>query len=290
MKTLNLKLFAVTVFLAACFASLPPYQAQAVIMMPPNMDIKVDKSLLNANPKAVGEAIQTARKYAQKANPSGDVSIEISTNAPAGYTFSTNNIGQPIILPHVALCAGPLLVIVEIVVVIIILGVAIYITCKVVKWINCVTSNANWQATNGVGGDVTIAPAGKGPYTLAGIVSTPLKASKNPTYTVNLSGPWAGKSQLDRVNYNTIVLASDNPSGLWTPKYDINFNITDNASLTTAGTLNSIAINGNTVDLANIQVITDTPSNKLYLVLYTNSVPMGNSGFFRTYSPLPIVP
>lgn len=175
MKKLNLKLFAVSVLLAVTFASLPPYQAQAVMARPDPAMIKkylqeylvkegVDISNVNmdalcADPAAIYK-IKTAQKsikeFADKMYLyyGSDATVQISTNAPAGFNPSTP-IGQPVVLgnydanggiiiPHVTL----LLLCVEIVIVVIILGVAYYITVKVCKWIKNVLSNSEWQATN----------------------------------------------------------------------------------------------------------------------------------------------
>lgn len=109
MKTLNLKSFAVAMLLAATFATLPPYQAQAVVLMPtPEMlqqhlekflvkegiqTSDIDIKALAADPQAVYKIKQAQKALKKFANQmyieyGSDVTIDISTNAPPGLTVS----------------------------------------------------------------------------------------------------------------------------------------------------------------------------------------------------------
>ena len=154
MKTINLKLFSVTILVASIFATLPPLPVMASGFTSSTVNIVDNKAKdMLSTPAAaaqIEQAIKVLKKYAQDRYLNGDgETIEISTNAPAGLDLSTITIGNPlIVVPNLLAECGALMVLVEVTVVIIILGVAIYITYKVYKALSCYASNINWNSTN----------------------------------------------------------------------------------------------------------------------------------------------
>ena len=245
MKKLNLKMFAVSVLLAVTFASFPPYQAQAVVAMPDPAMIKkyvqeylvkegIDTSNVNidalcADPATVHK-IKTAQKslknFAEKMYLyyGSDTIVQISTNAPAGFNFSTP-IGQPVILSNYGdvIIPGAVLALlcVQIVVVVIILGVAVYITIKVCKWLKNALSNSEWQATNNATytPPISIASASDGAPSAKGysLLTAPSIPSTLPILIPNNNNP---------ATYSFLIQSTTNianPNG-WSTDYTVTIN------------------------------------------------------------------
>lgn len=156
MKILNLKLFSVAIFIATIFATLPPYPVMAVGITTSTVSV-VDKTPANvlSSPDAIAQidkATKASKKYAQDNYINSDsVSIEVTTNAPAGLDISTTTLGNPVVVPPdmAVVCLVPLVwAVVKIVIIIVILGVTYYVITRVYKAFNCWASNINWHSTN----------------------------------------------------------------------------------------------------------------------------------------------
>lgn len=181
MKKLNLKSFSTAVLLCAAFVVLPPY---SVYSMPLPMVSRVElkardlQTYLNTNninvsginikaiaadPNAINE-IKVALALIK--NLTDNVGLQynsseveytlITANAPIGFDIKTPpyqpsviniNAATELITPNIAI--GPLIwICFEIVVVIVILGVACYVVVKVCKWIKKVISDREQMETN----------------------------------------------------------------------------------------------------------------------------------------------
>jgi hypothetical protein len=175
MKKLNLKSYTVAAMLSIVFATLSPYDVQsrpppprvkelATYLIDKKINIRnVDFKIIVSDKNALREIMMALANVKNLTDnmylyySSDEISIEVTTNTPAGLEKSMPAdyvVGQPIVMGSyspdgiITANAAVLLACIEIVVVVVILGVAYYVVVNICKWIKTALSNSEWQATN----------------------------------------------------------------------------------------------------------------------------------------------